>query len=438
MSDAIFWFRRDLRIHDNAGLYHALQENSSVRLLFIFDRTILDPLPDRSDPRVFFIHEELYRLKRQLKGLRSDIEIHHGRPEDVFRRLLARGGIRAVYTNHDDEPAARRRDGAVAGLCREKGVEFRTFKDHVIFERDEVLSQSLQPFRVYTPYKKKWLDSLSPFYLKSYPTGKYLGSLKPVAEGLAMPSLADLGFQAPRDFAIPPREIPDPVLRAYEKSRDLPALAGGTSRIGLHLRFGTVSVRDLVRRARSESAVWLSELIWREFFMQVLFHFPHVETKSFRSEFDRVPWREDRGEFERWREGMTGYPFVDAGLRELNRTGFMHNRARMVTASFLTKHLLMHWSKGERHFAERLLDFEFASNNGNWQWAAGTGCDAAPYFRIFNPESQQRRFDPDFAYVRKWVPEWGTSKYPEPMVDHKFARERALETFKKTLKGERS
>ena len=426
MQDNVFWFRRDLRLNDNAGLFHALKAGS-VRCLFIFDSQILSSLRSQADPRVTFIHEQVAKLKSELRKAGSDLEVFFGEPEKVFAEILLWKTIKAVYTNGDYEPSALRRDQKIQKLCKENEVEFHSFKDQVIFEKDEVLTDQRAPYTVFTPYKNKWLASLSPFYLKSYPSESLLTNLKKISKPLPLISLTGLGFKK-TNINFPADEVSSPLLKVYAENRDFPALPG-TSHLGIHLRFGTISIRETVRLARPLSPVWLSELIWREFFMQILFHFPRVEKKSFREVFEEVKWRQNKIEFEKWCQGQTGYPLVDAGMRELNQTGFMHNRVRMVTASFFTKHLLMHWYQGERYFAEKLLDYELSANNGNWQWAAGTGCDAAPYFRIFNPELQMKRFDPDGEYVKKWVPEWGTSKYVKPMVDHQEARGRALREF---------
>lgn len=429
----VFWFRRDLRLEDNAGLFHALSERGDVQGLFIFDTDILAGL-DRTDARVHFIHETVGGLKEDLQGKGADLWVRHGRPLEVFKALAAKNDIAAVYTNHDYEPAARARDDEVAAFLRERGIEFRTFKDQCLFEKSEILTGMEKPYTVYTPYKKKVLDLLRPRHLEPFDSGRQQGRFHRAPKPEKMPTLAEIGF-SPSSIPWPPRRIPRAVIRTYDKTRDFPALENGTTKLGLHLRFGTVSVRRLAREAKELNAVWLSELLWREFFMQILWHFPFVEKRSFREEFEEVKWRGSTADLERWKAGMTGYPFVDAGLRELNATGHMHNRARMVVASFLTKHLLIHWREGERYFASKLLDYDLAANNGNWQWAAGTGCDAAPYFRIFNPTAQAKKFDPDGVYIRRWVPEFGTSKYPAPMVDHDVARGRALRAFHEALKG---
>ncbi|WP_413291308.1 cryptochrome/photolyase family protein [Bdellovibrio sp. HCB337] len=428
-----FWFRRDLRIDDNAGLYHALREGGSVLPVFIFDTDILDKLEDKDDRRVQFIYETLTELKSELRRLGTDLLVFHGRPLEVWKKLLATHSPQGVYTNHDYEPYAIKRDAAVEKLCKSLGVGFHSYKDQVIFEKDEIVTEARKPYTVYTPYKKKWQAGLSDFYLQSYPNSRYFKNFAKVKKQETMPSLQKIGFKH-TDFDFPPLKLEAKLLKNYDKTRDFPALEKGTSHLGIHLRFGTVSIRELAREAVKFSPVWLSELAWREFFMQILYHFPKVEKQSFRPEYENVSWRNSKADFERWCEGMTGYPLVDAGMRELNETGYMHNRVRMVTASFLTKHLLLHWYDGERYFARKLLDFELASNNGNWQWSAGTGCDAAPYFRIFNPQTQLERFDKKGDYIRKWIPELGTSRYPKPIVDHVFARQRALKAFQSALK----
>lgn len=429
----IFWFRRDLRLEDNAGLYHALKEHSSVQPLFIFDTDILSKLEDSADARVTFIHDYITALKAQLQQKGADLWVRHGRPLDVFEELCEKHNLEAIYTNHDYEPAARARDEKVAAWARKQGIEFKTFKDQTLFEKDEILTDAGKPYTVYTPYKNKVLANLSSFYLKSYPNELYESSYRKVARPEALLSLRDLGFERSQ-LEFPPIEVSTKMLKSYVEKRDYPAIAQGTSHLGVHLRFGTVSVRELAREGKKYSDVWLSELIWRDFFMQILWHFPHVEKKSFRPEYDNIEWRTSKADFKKWSEGQTGYPLVDAGMRELNATGYMHNRVRMVVASFLCKHLLIHWYEGERYFASKLLDYDLSANNGNWQWAAGSGCDAAPYFRIFNPSAQLEKFDPKGEYVRKWVPEWGTTKYVRPMVDHNEARGRCLQAFTKAVK----
>lgn len=436
MAESIFWFRRDLRLHDNAGLFAALKASTPVRAIFIFDSEILQKLKNPKDIRLPFLYDQVIELKAKLNQLGSDLEVYHGSPNDIFIELLKQKTLAAIYLNHDYEPSAMKRDQVIQKLCSDHRVEFHTFKDHVIFEKEEILSQSEKPYLVYTPYKKKWLQTLNPFFLKSYPSEDFQQNFKKIKKEKLnqsiTPTLADLGFIRAEVF-YPSALLPSEIIKNYETQRNFPAI-NGTSKLGLHLRFGTISIRDVARESKDLSAVYLSELVWRDFFIQILYHFPHVETSSFRPQYEKVEWRENRSEFNRWSEGMTGYPLVDAGMRELNATGFMHNRVRMVTASFLCKHLLMHWLKGERYFASLLLDYELAVNNGNWQWVAGTGCDAAPYFRIFNPEIQRKKFDPKDEYIKKWIPEFETSKYPRPMIEHREATVRATRVFNSALK----
>lgn len=434
----VFWFRRDLRLEDNAGLYHALRSGLPVLPLFIFDTEILDRLPVRTDARVEFIHQAITALDADLRKLGSGLRVRHGRPDAVWRQLLLDYDVGEVYLNRDYEPGTIARDKKVAGLLSAKGIRMRGYKDHVIFDRGEVLKDDGTPYTVFTPYSRKWkrkLESgLQPtangqrsFFFKSYPTLSY-GDRLLKGPLPAPPTLADIGF-APAGIDFPAPAVADSLLEAYADQRDFPAVRG-TSRLGIHLRFGTISVRALARRASKHSGTYLNELIWRDFYSMILQHFPHVASEPFRAQYAAIPWRNDEVEFEAWCEGRTGYPLVDAGMRELSTTGFMHNRVRMVTASFLSKHLLIDWRWGEQWFADKLLDFDLASNNGGWQWAAGCGTDAAPYFRIFNPESQMKKFDKTGAYVRRWVPEYGTPAYPRPIVEHKFARERCLNAYK--------
>jgi deoxyribodipyrimidine photo-lyase len=422
----IHWFRRDLRLDDNAALFHALKQGTPVLPLFIFDTAILDKLDDKADRRVSFIYSALEKLHTKLGAHGSGLIVRHGNVNDILKQLSEEFDIASVFTNHDYEPYARTRDQTVAELLQEKNIPFFTFKDQVIFEKDEVVKDDGTPYTVFTPYKNKWRGRLNDFFLKHYPTEKYARNFYRHREEL-MP-FSRLGFERTEEN-FPAAVVRDELLHHYSSRRDIPALAG-TSRLGLHLRFGTVSVRKLVGHALPLSETWVNELIWREFFMQILWHFPHVAEKPFRAGYERIRWRNDPQEFALWCEGKTGFPLVDAGMRELNATGFMHNRVRMVTAGFLCKHLLIDWRWGEAYFASRLLDFDLAANNGNWQWAAGTGTDAAPYFRIFNPAEQLKKFDPQLEYVRKWVPEYGTAAYPQPIVDHKEARERCLRVYK--------
>ncbi|WP_209329607.1 cryptochrome/photolyase family protein [Lunatimonas salinarum] len=426
----LFWFRRDLRLEDNSGLFYAYTQESNVLPLFIFDTEILEKLEDKKDARVAFIHQELQRLHRELAAFGSSLLVKYGSPLQVYGALLQEYDVQCVYTNRDYEPYARERDQSISDFLKTKNIPFLDFKDQVIFEKNEILTDSGQHYKVFTPYSRSWKQrlqaiKLSPVLLNPR-NNKFLQT-----PPFPIPTLAEIGFQE-ADISIPPLEINRPLIQRYDETRNFPALSG-TTRLGIHLRFGTISVRKLVSEAQALNETYLNELIWREFYMMILYHNPHVVDNAFKKAYDQIPWRDKPEEFQVWCEGKTGYPIVDAGMRELNATGYMHNRVRMITASFLTKHLLIDWRWGEAYFAKKLLDYELASNNGGWQWAAGTGTDAQPYFRIFNPTSQQEKFDKDRKYVEKWVPEWRSSDYPKPMVDHKFARERALETYKAVL-----
>lgn len=445
---SIFWHRRDLRLDDNAGLYHALKVGSPVLSLFIFDHNILDDLPEKKDARVEFIHQAVADLKNGLEEMGSALIVRFGKPEEVWPQLLQEYNVAAVYANRDYEPYAIERDTFVANLLSQKNVPFRTFKDHVIFEKDEILKADGTPYTVFTPYSRRWLEKLqtksmtviaengetetASFYLTSYPTAKYFSNFLKT-NPLPAPSLSEVGFE-PAGIKFPSVTVTRGLIKNYDKTRDFPGIEG-TSRLGVHFRFGTISIREKARHAQRLNTTYLNELIWRDFYSQILAHFPHVVGHPFKPAYDRIPWRDAPEEFQLWCEGRTGYPIVDAGMRELNATGYMHNRVRMITASFLTKHLLLDWRLGEAYFAEKLLDFDLASNSGGWQWAAGCGTDAAPYFRIFNPTEQAKKFDPEFKYIRKWVPEFGTPTYPRPMVEHTFARERCLAAYKKGLVG---
>ncbi len=422
----IFWFRRDLRLTDNAGLYYALKENSDVLPIFIFDTVILDALEDPKDRRVGFIHQTIASLKQELEQLGSSLLVFYGDPISLFRKM----NPAKVYTNHDYEPYARERDDRVKKILEKSGSIFNSYKDQVIFEKHEVVKDNGEPYTIFTPYSRKWKNKLNPFFQKSYPTNKYFKSFKPM-KPFSMPSLANIGFKN-TDAQFPERVIKQSIIANYSKQRDYPA-KNGTTRLSLHLRFGTVSIRKLVQIAVKKNETWLNELIWRDFYHMILWHFPQVVTESFKPLYDQIEWRNNHNEFAAWCEGRTGYPIVDAGMRELNETGFMHNRVRMIVASFLTKHLLIDWRWGEAYFAKKLLDYDLAANNGGWQWAAGSGCDAAPYFRVFNPELQTQKFDPDHEYIKKWIPEFGSGDYPEPIVDHAFARDRVLKAYKTAL-----
>lgn len=436
---SIFWFRRDLRLEDNAGLFHALKSGNKVLPIFIFDTNILDALSNKEDARVTFLHQVVSDLKQQLNTFGSDLNVYYGDPSFIWQKILEDYTIADVYLNHDFESYAIKRDDHIKSMLDLKNIGFHSFKDHVIFEKYEVVKDDGNPYTVFTPYKKKWLSKLTSssdlersFYLKSYPSIEKVSAFCPVAEPSPMITLADMGFSK-SDIAIPALEVKQSIIKDYDQNRDYPAL-DGTSRLGIHFRFGTISIRQKAKKAAKLNATYLSELIWRDFYAMILFHFPHVEKSAFRPEYDLIQWRNNEQEFEVWCEGNTGYPIVDAGMRELKTTGHMHNRVRMITASFLTKHLLIDWRWGEAWFAQHLLDFDLASNNGGWQWAAGSGTDAAPYFRIFSPDAQTDRFDKDKKYIKKWVPEYGTHRYIRPIVDHKSARERCLLVYKDALK----
>ncbi|HLP36622.1 deoxyribodipyrimidine photo-lyase [Lacibacter sp.] len=428
----ICWFRRDLRLHDNAALYHALKDGLPVVPIFVFDKAILDKLEDKTDRRVEFIHHAITDIQEQLQSMGSSMEVSYGFPLDVFAKLLEKYSINKVFTNHDYEPYAQIRDAAIQHQLNDAGVSFHTFKDQVIFEKDEVLKDDGKPYTVFTPYSRKWKAKINDFYLKSYPVEEYATNFFKQSPA-AIPSLKEMGFEAV-GLPFPSAETRKEIIKKYKEQRDFPAI-DGTSRLSVHLRFGTISIRDLAREAQGLSEGFLNELIWRDFYHMILWHFPQVgEGKAFKKEYDFIEWRHDENDFQKWCDGQTGYPIVDAGMRELNATGFMHNRVRMIVASFLTKHLLLDWRWGEAYFAKKLLDFDLAANNGGWQWAAGSGCDAAPYFRIFNPYLQTQKFDPKLEYIRKWVPEFEGFDYVKPIVQHEFARKRCLEVYSKALK----
>ena len=428
---AIFWFRRDLRLEDNVGLYQALQSGYPVYPIFIFDPEILDKLPE-NDARVTFIHEQLQKIRNllQTKG-DSSLAIYHGSPKKIFSELIGKHHIQYVFTNHDYEPYARERDVEIKKFLKKEGIGFKTFRDQVIFEKDEVVKEDGTPYVVYTPYKNRWKETFN----AATDLVDYAIDFSNFVKNTKLPdlSLSDLRFTT-SPIKVPDYIVTKELIQNYEGTRNFPAKEKGTSRLGPHLRFGTVSIRKMVRKAiQEENEVFWNELIWREFFMQILWHFPHTVHKAFKPKYDRIAWRNNSMEFEKWKKGETGYPLVDAGMRELNQTGYMHNRVRMLVASFLCKHLLIDWRWGEAYFAEKLLDFELASNVGNWQWASGSGVDAAPYFRIFNPMTQIDKFDKQKAYINRWVPDLQELSYPPPMVEHKFARERCLKIYKEAL-----
>ncbi|MBC6999173.1 deoxyribodipyrimidine photo-lyase [Cytophaga sp. FL35] len=435
MSDkiSVFWFRRDLRLDDNVGFLAALKGDYPVMPIFIFDSEILDKLPE-DDARVTFIHETLQNMRKELQeAYGSSIAMYHGTPKQIFKELVSDYQIDCVYTNHDYEPYASERDDEIKKLLNDSDIEFKTFKDQVIFEKDEVVKDDGDPYIVYTPYKNKWKEHFkADEHLNIHYTSQYLDNL---VKNSRLPnlSLSDIGFKT-SSVKVPDFTVTPTLIQNYEKTRNFPAKDQGTSRLGPHLRFGTVSVRKMVKKAIAEkNEVFWSELIWREFFMQILYHYPKTVNEAFKKKYDRIDWRNNEEEFEKWKKGETGFKLVDAGMRELNETGYMHNRVRMLVASFLCKHLLIDWRWGEAYFAEKLLDYEMSSNVGNWQWAAGSGVDAAPYFRIFNPMTQVDKFDKDKKYISEWVPEHDSDSYPDKMVDHKEARERCLKVYKEAV-----
>jgi deoxyribodipyrimidine photo-lyase len=424
MKINIFWFRRDLRLEDNTALIKALAEGIPVLPIFIFDTSIIDELaPD--DARVSFIYDTLSEIDSQLRKFESSVLVLKGDPVLLWKNLTESYSINAVFINKDYEPYSVSRDLKVESILTKKSIPLFRFKDQVIFEEKEILKSDNSPYTLFTPYKNSWVKKLTGM------TEILAGLSLPVRPEFfkkifPFPGLETLGF---KKSAKQVRTYDLNVIREYHKYRDFPS-RDETTYLGPHLRFGTVSIRKIVRKGLEENAVFLSELVWREFFMQILFNFPHVVTGNFRAKYDNVPWRNSESDFEKWSTGQTGYPIVDAGMRQLNETGYIHNRVRMIAAGFLCKHLLIDWRWGEAYFASRLLDYELSSNNGNWQWAAGTGCDAAQYFRVFNPVTQQQKFDHGMVYIRNWVKEIDTKEYPAPMVDHDFARKRVIEAYK--------
>ena len=425
----IFWFRRDLRLGDNAGLYAALRSDLPVLPLFIFDKTILKILSNKGDARVTFIHQQLSELNYDLSSFNSSILALYGNPVDLWENICSMMDIKAVFVNRDYEPYARERDEAVKHILANRNIEFREFKDQVIFEPAQVVKDDGLPYSVFTPYRNKWLRQFTPASVEPTPSNLLLDKLLKFSDKLL--TLKEIGFRTSK-LNIPKPLFNFEIIKNYQHTRDYPAV-DGVSRLGVHFRFGTLSIREAVRIAGDLSETWLNELIWREFFMTVLYHHPQTIDQPFRSNYANLPWNADDKVFENWKQGLTGFPIVDAGMRELNATGYMHNRVRMITANFLTKLLRVDWRLGERWFAEKLLDFELSSNVGNWQWAAGCGCDAAPYFRIFNPWTQQQKFDADKIYIKKWLPEYGTRDYPAPMIDYSSERKISLDWFKHFL-----
>ncbi|MDA9126304.1 DNA photolyase family protein [Flavobacteriaceae bacterium] len=427
---SLFWFRRDLRVHDNHGLYEALKHNTDVLPIFIFDTSILDALP-KNDARVEFIHEQLKTIHTTLQVHSSGLSVYYGSPETIFDQLTNEYEVKTVYCNRDYEPYALSRDKSILDLLASKSIGFETFKDHVIFEQNEITKDDGLPYKVYTPFSKKWLAAFNSDHYSTFNSEELLGNAYQ-SKSFPWVDLETMGFET-NPVKIAPYNVESSVIENYEATRNFPAV-DGTSKLGPHLRFGTVSVREIVSKAiEHTNNTFLKELIWREFFMQILWHFPYTVTKSFKPQYDAIQWRNKPEEYKKWCDGNTGYPLVDAGMRELNQTGFMHNRVRMLVGSFLCKHLLIDWRLGEAYFAEKLHDFELSSNVSNWQWVAGCGVDAAPYFRIFNPTTQVTNFDKEHTYIKKWVPEYQELTYPTPMVDHKFARERCLATYKEAL-----
>ncbi len=427
---ALFWHRRDLRLTDNAGLLKALLNSTRVIPVFIFDTSILEKLP-KNDARITFIHNEITKIKYAYNALGSDLKVVHGDPTYEIPELSKKYNADAVYTNRDYEPYALKRDESIFEALKTLGIDFYGAKDHVVFEKNEVLKPDGLPYTVFTPYSRRWKAHFTENYTKNHPSENHLDQLIKSDNVEDLITLERLGFEE-NNMIFPSKDIDLSKIETYQENRNFPSV-NGTTLMSVHLRFGTVSIRSLVNKCLTKSETYLNELIWRDFYQMIIYHFPHSAKDAFRKQYDLIEWEKDMETFEAWCTGNTGYPIVDAGMRELNSTGFMHNRVRMVVASFLTKHLLLDWRLGATYFAEKLLDFELASNSGGWQWAAGCGCDAAPYFRVFNPTTQQQKFDKDFKYIQKWVPEFGTENYPQPIVEHKFARERALHRYKKGL-----
>jgi deoxyribodipyrimidine photo-lyase len=430
----IIWFRRDLRLYDNAALYHALKSGNPIIPVFIFDKNILDMLEDKADRRVEFIHSALEEMQEKLLKIESTLEVYYGTPIEVFETLVSKYLVEKVFTNHDYEPYALEREKLIQSFLESNNAMLTTYKDQVLLEKNEVLKDDGKPYTVFTPYSRKWKAVLTDFHLKAFPTEKYFSNFyKQLVKQI--PDLSSMGFKEV-DKPFPSKLLNEELVMKYADQRDFPAIAG-TSKLGVHLRFGTISIRQLAQKSKGLSETYLNELIWRDFYHMILWHFTHIgHYKAFKPQYDIIEWRKDEQQFERWCKGETGYPIVDAGMRELNETGFMHNRVRMIVASFLTKHLLIDWRLGEAYFAKKLLDYDFAANNGGWQWAAGSGCDAAPYFRIFNPYLQTQKFDPKLEYIKKWVPEFQEFTYPKPIVVHEEARKRCLEVYGRAIKPE--
>ncbi len=425
---SLFWFRRDLRLTDNVGLYQALSSEFPVLPIFIFDQNILDRLTNKNDRRVDYIHQVLTQINVLLKSRGSALKTFYGSPLDIFKMLVDEFAIQTVFCNRDYEPSAIRRDTEIYNFLNERDIRFQACKDQAIFDKNDIVKNDSSPYTIYTPYAKKWREKLKVEHYKSY--NIKLENLYPQSFSEII-SLDDIGF-GKTDMVFENPTLKVGIIDQYDKFRDYPALQK-TTQLGIALRFGTISIRKCVAFAIKHNQIWLSELIWREFFMQILYHFPAVEQESFKKQYDHIKWQNDETEFEKWCAGKTGFPMVDAGMRQLNETGYMHNRARMVAASFLCKHLLIDWRWGETYFAGKLNDYDLSANNGNWQWAAGSGCDATPYFRVFNPTTQIEKFDKNLEYIKKWLPEFGTDAYPPPIVEHSFARDRALRVYGEAL-----
>tara|TARA_B100001287_G_C22655434_1_gene517420 strand:- start:279 stop:1574 length:1296 start_codon:yes stop_codon:yes gene_type:complete len=430
MKTTIHWFRRDLRIKDNTALYHALSQNNNVQCIFIFDENIIDELP-KNDHRISFIYDSLSKLNNELNKYGSTLNIYKGKPVDIFKKIITKYDIDYIYFNKDYEPYGISRDNQIKELLNNK-IGLKTFKDHVVFEETEITKDDGKPYTIYTPYSKKWLKKFHETEIKEYNVDPFLKNLKK-NKFLEIPSRKDLNL-VKSNIIVYDYNTSNKVIINYNNTRNFPSI-NGTSKIGPFLRFGLISIRSLAIKSSKTDITYLKELIWRDFFAQILFNFPNVIDKSFKAKYDNIVWENNENFLEKWKNGKTGYPIVDAGMRELNNTGFMHNRVRMITASFLCKHLLVDWRFGEAYFAKKLFDYELSSNNGNWQWAAGSGCDAAPYFRVFNPYTQQEKFDGNFSYIKKWVPEYNSREYIKPLVIHKDARLRAIEHYKKYLQS---
>ena len=428
----IFWHRRDLRLQDNVGLQKALESDLPVLPIFIFDKHILDHLP-KDDARVNFIYDELQKLRKYLQSnFDTSIAIHYGYPKEIFHQLLSDYDVNAIYTNEDYEPYAFERDQSIQELANSHSADFKAYKDQVIFHPTDVQKKSGGYYLVFTPYMKQWKKEFEHYDFQISDSEELLDNLYK-NQRLSNVELSEMGFER-SSIKVPDYNLDKNLINKYDETRDVPATEG-TSRLSPHLRFGTIGYRQVIQKALdADDPTFLNELIWREFYKAIMYHYPETPEKSFKPEYDQIEWRNDEEEFERWKSGTTGYPIVDAGMRQINQTGWMHNRLRMITGSFLCKHLLIDWRWGERYFAEKLLDFDLSSNVGGWQWVAGSGVDAAPYFRVFNPWTQTDRFDKDRKFIKYWVPEVDTSDYPEPMVDHKMARERCLNTYKAAVK----